>query len=71
DGDGEAEAVLVDATIIRCVLVPAVMILCGRANWWLPDWLSRALPHLEVEGRRRAEQPREPVEVHSAQPGTR
>ena len=70
-GLGLAVAVLVDATIIRCVLVPAVMILCGRANWWLPGWLSRALPHLEVEGRRRAEQPREPVEVHSAQPGMR
>jgi putative drug exporter of the RND superfamily len=36
--------VLVDATLVRLVLVPAVMELLGRANWWLPGWLDRILP---------------------------
>ncbi len=49
-GLGLAAAVLVDATIVRLALVPAVMELLGRANWWLPGWLDRALPHLDVEG---------------------
>jgi uncharacterized membrane protein YdfJ with MMPL/SSD domain len=43
-GLGLAAAVLVDATVVRLVLVPAVMELLGRANWWLPGWLGRALP---------------------------
>jgi putative drug exporter of the RND superfamily len=41
-GLGLAAAVLVDATVVRLVLVPAVMELLGRANWWLPGWLGRA-----------------------------
>ena len=36
--------VLVDATVVRLVLVPALMELLGRANWWLPGWLDRILP---------------------------
>jgi putative drug exporter of the RND superfamily len=44
-GLGLATAVLVDATIVRLMLVPATMTLLGRANWWLPTWLSRLLPH--------------------------
>jgi RND superfamily putative drug exporter len=48
-GVGMAVAVLIDATIVRMVLVPATMALIGRANWWLPSWLDRVLPH--VEGR--------------------
>ncbi len=43
-GLGLAVAVLIDATIVRMVLVPAVMELLGRANWWLPAWLARILP---------------------------
>jgi uncharacterized membrane protein YdfJ with MMPL/SSD domain len=43
-GLGLAAAVLVDATVVRLVLVPAVMELLGRANWWLPGWLDRLLP---------------------------
>ncbi len=43
-GLGLAAAVLVDATVVRLVLVPAVMELLGRANWWLPSWLARLLP---------------------------
>jgi RND superfamily putative drug exporter len=49
-GLGLATAILIDATIVRMVLVPATMALLGRANWWLPTWLDRALPHLSVEG---------------------
>jgi putative drug exporter of the RND superfamily len=44
-----AVAVLLDATVIRMVLVPAAMSLLGRANWWLPVWLDRLLPHIEVD----------------------
>jgi uncharacterized membrane protein YdfJ with MMPL/SSD domain len=43
-GLGLAVAVLVDATVVRLVLVPAIMELLGRANWWLPGWLDRILP---------------------------
>ena len=49
-GLGLAVAVLLDALVIRSALVPAVMLLLGRANWWLPGWLDRVLPHLSVEG---------------------
>ena len=48
-GLGLAVAVLVDATIVRMVLVPAVMQLLGSANWWLPRWLGRAIPDLAIE----------------------
>jgi RND superfamily putative drug exporter len=49
-GLGLAVAILIDATIVRMVLVPATMALLGKANWWLPAWLDRVLPHLTVEG---------------------
>ena len=49
-GVGMAAAVLLDATLVRMVLVPATMSLVGRANWWLPGWLDRILPHLDLEG---------------------
>ena len=48
-GIGLAAAVLIDATVVRMVLVPAVMQLLGDRNWWLPRWLDRAMPQLEVE----------------------
>jgi RND superfamily putative drug exporter len=48
-GFGLAVAVLIDATLVRLVLVPATMELLGKANWWLPRRLDRALPHLTVE----------------------
>jgi RND superfamily putative drug exporter len=49
-GLGLAVAVLVDATLIRMVLVPSTMTLLGAANWWLPHSLDRVLPHLDFEG---------------------
>jgi RND superfamily putative drug exporter len=48
-GLGLAVAVFVDATIVRLVLVPATMELLGPANWWLPRWLDRILPRIEIE----------------------
>jgi putative drug exporter of the RND superfamily len=54
-GIGMATAILVDATIVRMVLVPAVMQLIGRANWWIPRWLDRRLPRLDVEPGTKAE----------------
>jgi RND superfamily putative drug exporter len=42
-------AVFVDATIVRLVLVPATMELLGPAKWWLPHWLDRILPRIEIE----------------------
>ena len=51
-GLGMAVAVLVDATVVRMVLVPATMELLGDRNWWIPKWLDRVLPHLNVEGPR-------------------
>jgi hypothetical protein len=55
-GLGLAVAVFVDATVVRMVLVPATMELLGDANWWLPDWLDRRLPRIELEGGARDEQ---------------
>jgi len=49
-GVGLATAVLVDATIVRCILVPSLMVLAARWTWWLPGWLDRSLPQLHVEG---------------------
>ncbi|MFW0795935.1 MMPL family transporter [Gordonia sp. CPCC 205515] len=49
-GLGMAVAVLLDATLVRMVLVPATMTLLGRYNWWLPTWLDRLLPHVGIEG---------------------
>ncbi|MFE3270018.1 MMPL family transporter [Streptomyces sp. NPDC059215] len=49
-GVGLAAAVAIDAFILRTVLVPALMHLLGRANWWLPAWLERILPRVSIEG---------------------
>ncbi|HXS45112.1 MAG TPA: MMPL family transporter [Solirubrobacteraceae bacterium] len=49
-GVGMAVAVAVDATLVRCLLVPAVMLVLGRANWWFPRWLDRIVPNFSIEG---------------------
>jgi RND superfamily putative drug exporter len=49
-GTGLATAILLDATIVRMLLVPATMELLGDRNWWLPRWLDRLLPKIDVEG---------------------
>jgi RND superfamily putative drug exporter len=48
-GLGLATAIVLDATIVRMVVVPATMALMGRANWWLPRWLDRRLPQVRME----------------------
>ena len=61
-GFGLAMAVLIDATLVRVVLVPAAMRLMGRWNWWLPAWLDRWLPNVSLEGTvREPEAVREPA----------
>jgi putative drug exporter of the RND superfamily len=49
-GFGMGVAILLDATVVRMVLVPATMSLLGHWNWWLPGWLDRVLPRLDPEG---------------------
>jgi putative drug exporter of the RND superfamily len=67
-GLGLASAVLLDATVVRMLLVPATMELLGDRNWWLPRWLDRILPRINVEGTgedtiEEIEPAREPVTV--------
>jgi len=49
-GLGLAVSVLIDATVVRLLMVPAVMTLLGRRAWWTPHWLDRMLPHIDAEG---------------------
>jgi RND superfamily putative drug exporter len=63
-GVGLAIAVILDATVVRCLLVPALMVKMGAVNWYMPRWLDRLLPRINIEGaeyferreRRRAKQ---------------
>ena len=48
-GVGLAVAIAVDATVVRCLLVPAVMMILGKRNWWLPRWIDRILPKVGLE----------------------
>jgi RND superfamily putative drug exporter len=48
-GLGLAAAILIDATLVRMVLVPSIMELIGDANWWMPSWLDRVVPKLGIE----------------------
>ncbi|MDT9696971.1 MMPL family transporter [Streptomyces sp. P17] len=52
-GLGLAVSVLIDATVVRLLMVPAVMTLLGRHAWWTPRWLDRILPHIDAEGEHR------------------
>jgi putative drug exporter of the RND superfamily len=49
-GVGLAVAIAIDSTLVRCLLVPAVMVLLGKRAWWLPSWLDRIVPHISIEG---------------------
>jgi putative drug exporter of the RND superfamily len=71
-GVGMSVAVAVDATLVRCLLVPAVMTVLGRSNWWFPRWLDRIVPKFSIEGDEwfrardaRAEQPQVAVPAGS------
>jgi RND superfamily putative drug exporter len=71
-GLGLAGAIIIDAFIIRTVLVPALMHLSGNANWWLPQWLDRLIPHLNVEGAHNpAPAPVKPLMADATVPGSR
>ena len=48
-GVGLAGAIIIDAFVVRTVLVPSLMHMMGNANWWLPKWLDRLLPHVNIE----------------------
>src|SRR5436305_808216 len=67
-GLGLAVAVFLDATVIRLVLVPATMSTLGDPNWWLPRWLDRLLPHVDVEGAVPVTPPYQDTEVPIARP---
>ncbi|MFJ8623524.1 MMPL family transporter [Kitasatospora sp. NPDC093550] len=60
-GIGLATAVALDATVVRGLLVPATMVLLGDGNWWLPRWLDRLLPHVDIEGDGHQEPPATPA----------
>ncbi|HET7121870.1 MAG TPA: MMPL family transporter [Solirubrobacterales bacterium] len=49
-GVGLAVAIAIDSTLVRCLLVPAVMVLLGKRAWWLPGWMDRVIPHVSIEG---------------------
>jgi putative drug exporter of the RND superfamily len=49
-GVGLAVAIAIDSTLVRCLLVPAVMVLLGKRAWWLPGWLDRIVPRISIEG---------------------
>jgi putative drug exporter of the RND superfamily len=49
-GVGLAVAIAIDSTLVRCLLVPAVMVLLGKRAWWLPQWMERLVPHFSIEG---------------------
>jgi putative drug exporter of the RND superfamily len=49
-GVGLAVAIAIDSTLVRCLLVPAVMVLLGDRAWWLPRWMDRIIPHVSIEG---------------------
>jgi len=59
-GIGMAAAIFIDATVVRMLLVPAVMHLLGGRNWWLPAWLDRTLPEVHIEGHPEHYQPTMP-----------
>jgi RND superfamily putative drug exporter len=56
-GLGLGVAVMLDATVVRMLLVPATMELLGERNWWLPGWLARSLPVIHVESTQHALEP--------------
>jgi putative drug exporter of the RND superfamily len=66
-GLGMATAILVDATVVRMVTVPSTMELLGDRNWWLPGWLDRLLPRVDLEG---GAEPVVPASVTGDEPAT-
>jgi RND superfamily putative drug exporter len=74
-GIGLAVAVILDATVVRCLLVPALMVLMGKRNWFMPRWLDRVTPRISIEGaeffaRRDRTPDRAPEPVLAPSPGS-
>ncbi|AQW52900.1 MMPL family transporter [Streptomyces violaceusniger] len=69
-GFGLATAVLFDAFVVRMAIVPAVLALLGKSAWWLPRWLDRALPNVDVEGEglRKQLEPTPAAQQHDSDP---
>ncbi len=67
-GLGLATAILVDATVVRMILVPATMKLMGNANWWMPRWLDRLLPDIHIEGESGLPEPEMVTDVEEPEP---
>jgi RND superfamily putative drug exporter len=65
-----AVAIVLDATVVRMVLVPATMAMLGRLNWWLPGWLDRLLPTVEAETSTALWDELDPVETPAPLPDT-
>jgi putative drug exporter of the RND superfamily len=68
---GLAVGILLDAFVVRMTLVPAVLALLGRSAWWLPRWLDRALPDLDVEGAGLGPAPAAPGRHREPEPAVR
>lgn len=69
-GFGMAVAIVLDATVVRMVLVPATMAMLGRLNWWLPAWLDRLLPTVEAEASSALWDELDAVDPAATHPGT-
>jgi RND superfamily putative drug exporter len=72
-GLGLAGGIFMDAFLIRMAVVPALMFMFGKANWWFPGWLDRVLPHLSVDPEPPPEEalpgaPEDPAEPAASQP---
>jgi heme-degrading monooxygenase HmoA len=67
-GVGLAFAIAIDATVVRCLLVPAVMELLGERSWWIPAWLDRVLPRVSIEGQGFFDEEPPPVPVPEPEP---
>jgi RND superfamily putative drug exporter len=67
-GIGLATAVFVDATIVRMILVPATMKLMGDANWWIPRWLDRLLPTIDIDGEAGLPEPAMEIDLEQVEP---
>jgi RND superfamily putative drug exporter len=63
---GMAFAVLIDASLVRMILVPAIMTLLGSRAWWMPRWLEPVVPHLQLEG---GDEGTEPIGESTVSPG--
>ena len=70
-GLGLAGGILVDAVLIRMAVVPSVMILLGKSNWWFPGWLDRITPRISVDPGEEEPVVAPPSRAPSAEPGVR